>query len=578
MKVSLFGYLISYGHFGLNETISLFVCEMLINSCTFFCVLCFKIEIYIGGQTEPFCSSARFYFRSPTLQRSIQIQTHSTHLETHTDRSKHRRTLTNLKMLRLILEKIRYAYLKKKDRRDFRQHHATIFGLERKRAKKACWHQVTLTLREFEAQSQRVADEFEPLANDVMRWPPPVYRPGFAAHPEIFVTPPSGTRTIPPHLRRAFPFPFMPERLFDEGECCSNMCPVRGLHLAGLYYRDRTGPYVMDTRTEWFGDSEAPPEVWDAVSRLQAGDRHETLDQDVATVRDFRRCHYYTFQEQGEMKYKEVVRYASACYKAALEVCKKQKRGDYRAGAGAGAGATITVGYALGALAGAGANLAATGISSATAAGAASATVADDDADTVVDADADADADTFVDADTIVDVDADTIVDADADTIVDTIVDAFADAGADAVEDALLALASAAADLADLGVASTIEVGAADAPTAGGDDAAGVAVADAASVDADPIAEEDIFFDADSFIAVGVAADGTAGGAADGVAVGVATDGAAGGAAADGVAADGAADGAADDLSPYITVSPLTSAAPTPIEPVSYEAWILDFD
>lgn len=66
-----------------------------------------------------------------------------------------------------------------------------------------------------------------------------------------------------------------------------------GFHLAGLYYN----PDVRDSerkfsRTQWFGNSDAPKKVWDAVKRLEEG---TAGPEDEKMVQVFRNCHYMEF-------------------------------------------------------------------------------------------------------------------------------------------------------------------------------------------------------------------------------------------------------------------------------------------
>lgn len=176
------------------------------------------------------------------------------------------------------------------------------------------------------------------------------------------VVPP--TLEIPAFLRRAFPFPFQPDRVNESGECCSTHCPVDEPHLAGLYYHDLKQQRVKGPRSQWFGDSEAPPEVWKAVARLCAGDQDNTpdfdVDFDVDMVREFRHCHYYTFNEQGEWDGDKIIRDAKATYKNALRVYKLEEEG-------VDAGAVVGT-KTLSALVAAGANLASVGIAAVAAA------------------------------------------------------------------------------------------------------------------------------------------------------------------------------------------------------------------
>lgn len=201
--------------------------------------------------------------------------------------------------------------------------------MECKRAKRADWHQIELAGGELMAQIKELTEDYPPLMNSE-RWPSPKYEPpttplspttNATTSPAPLIKP----TTIPPPLLASFPFPFTSDRQYDHGECASTDCPVAGLHLAGLYYHDLKVAHTKSQQTEWFGDSEAPPDVWDAVRRLEAGEgTKEARDGDEKMVREFRRCHHYLFQK-GRMDSKIVERKAIEAWKDAMKDAKTLK-------------------------------------------------------------------------------------------------------------------------------------------------------------------------------------------------------------------------------------------------------------
>lgn len=320
----------------------------------------------------------------------------------------------------------------------FRIKNLAIFELEKQRAWKAGWHQIAILIQETQSGTVRLVDRDDPVTDAVLNTLPS----------SIIVYPPPPTLTIPYHLRLTFPFPFQPNRDINCGECCSNDCPVSGLHLAGLYYHDFHQLNAQGPQSEWFGDCEAPPELWHAVMRLMAGDGagDETLARDVEMVREFRRCHYYTFREQGGMDYRQIVRQASTAYDEALELCETQKRGDQFADADADAGTSAANRpHVLGALIAASTEVAAIGFARATTIGAANAATTTgagfaNATNTSISTATygGAGAADAVDAATVADSVADSIAGAVADIIIDTVPADIADAVADRVADALV--------------------------------------------------------------------------------------------------------------------------------------------
>lgn len=150
----------------------------------------------------------------------------------------------------------------------------------------------------------------------------PWLSPANQVQPAYFMTSPSNISTIPATLLPSFPFPYTPDRLVDHGECSSAACPVRELHLAGLYYHKNV--FTTGKLTQWFGHSYPPAEVWDAVKRLEAGGA-AVKEGDEAVVRGFRRCHYYKLHRH-EPRYEVAHRRAKAAYENAIKATEEQKR------------------------------------------------------------------------------------------------------------------------------------------------------------------------------------------------------------------------------------------------------------
>lgn len=92
---------------------------------------------------------------------------------------------------------------------------------------------------------------------------------------------------IPPKLLPLVPFAVRPNRTGGCDQCNFTDCPVTILtgrpHTKGIYAD------VYQPRTEWFGNSNPPDEVWDAVRRLIAGTHRHGDD---LMISDFRRYHY----------------------------------------------------------------------------------------------------------------------------------------------------------------------------------------------------------------------------------------------------------------------------------------------
>lgn len=101
------------------------------------------------------------------------------------------------------------------------------------------------------------------------------------------------------------------------------------MHLAGLYYVDLKSDSVP-WATEWFGNSEAPREVWDAVWRLVAGQSGEGAGQaeDMKIAKEFRDCHYYAFKDYGEPSYDTVVSQALQAWKDAVQASKERVKAE----------------------------------------------------------------------------------------------------------------------------------------------------------------------------------------------------------------------------------------------------------
>ena len=117
------------------------------------------------------------------------------------------------------------------------------------------------------------------------------------------------------HLRPSFPYPLIPDRLRDHGPCTRADCPVSEPHLIGVYFHHNFNrarePWP---HTEWFGYSQAPPKVWNAVRRLEeAGEIGKESEEDVKMVTGFRNCHFWEAPEGPP--YDQVVERALASWK-----------------------------------------------------------------------------------------------------------------------------------------------------------------------------------------------------------------------------------------------------------------------
>lgn len=121
------------------------------------------------------------------------------------------------------------------------------------------------------------------------------------------------------HLRPSFPYQFTPNRLGDHGPCTRADCPVGEPHLMGLYFHHdfkrarEPWPY-----TEWFGYSQAPSKVWDAVRRLEeAQEIGKESEEDVKMVTGFRNYHYWEAREGPPkgLPYEKVVEQELASWK-----------------------------------------------------------------------------------------------------------------------------------------------------------------------------------------------------------------------------------------------------------------------
>lgn len=220
-------------------------------------------------------------------------------------------------MLFQLLQKVRDKYEQRRYRKFVQERHAGIYRLERKRSAKATIHQLQI-VKEVRravraAQDVPLSSLIDQETGNRLHWARIVIQP---------------TLRIPPILLQAFPFPFTPDRERNSGECTSPTCPVVGPHLTGLYYHNLgLSAELRGLRSQWFGNSEAPRTVWDAVDRLTTGERYETFDQDVKLVREFRNCHYYTFREQGEWNADEATHEAWKAYRRAVHCFEMQQLG-----------------------------------------------------------------------------------------------------------------------------------------------------------------------------------------------------------------------------------------------------------
>lgn len=200
-----------------------------------------------------------------------------------------------------------------------------IYYLECSRAGKATVHHLEQTSQKLEQAFNKFRISAGPTRpSDDERWRTPAYQP-LTTTLQPSEPPPE---TIPQHLIESFPKEFNPDRAYDHGECDSHTCLVHEMHLAGLYYVDLEDS-SLPQKTEWFGHSEAPPEVWDAVRRLIAKESGAMEAEDMRMVKDFRSCHYYEFREIGEEPlYQELVDQARRARKDSEKAYKEQLKAE----------------------------------------------------------------------------------------------------------------------------------------------------------------------------------------------------------------------------------------------------------
>lgn len=185
-----------------------------------------------------------------------------------------------------------------------------IYNLEMARAKKAVWTWVVIDDRNEYRHNHIVFPGSE--------YPIPHDSPPF--------------RILRRH-KSTVKYPFRPNRPGNHGECTSADCPVKNkIHLTGLYFRNPHDRGIEPwPNTEWFGYSQAPPEVWDAVRRLEDEPNisKSTKDEDLKMVTGFRNCHYFGITVGKD--HEEVVERKLAPWKAKIDAFWAQQPEELRA-------------------------------------------------------------------------------------------------------------------------------------------------------------------------------------------------------------------------------------------------------
>lgn len=140
---------------------------------------------------------------------------------------------------------------------------------------------------------------------------------------------PKPPEVIPPYLRSFIPEAFIPNRPKKYGRCTAQDCPVEEPHLVGLWQYDLgNGSKEAWRHTKWFGYSDMPPDVLEAVRRLVWGVYEEQgkWAEDITKVTAFRNCHYWVFDarffegDNSGLSYREEVEQDLSPWKAKMGV------------------------------------------------------------------------------------------------------------------------------------------------------------------------------------------------------------------------------------------------------------------